>query len=113
MIVVSKLIEFTHSTSFTDICKAYEENCAKNLSLVHPSTLDPDAISTVSTLPESKFSLKAIQQISLNDFDGDSEKYMDWFKHIVCCFGSAASEPLLYDLDLCKEHLEISYAAKC
>ena len=61
----------------------------------------------------SRFSLKAIQQMELNPYSGESDKYVEWYESTERRFGRAAAEPLLHDVDICNDYLNISFAAKC
>ena len=46
------------------------------------------------------FTLKAIQQMELNPYLGESDKYIEWYESTVRRFGWAAAEPLLHDVAL-------------
>lgn len=69
--------------------------------------------SATLTKSNSEFNLKAIQQITLKEYSGESDKYQEWFESTERQFGRAAAQPLLHDDKVCTENLEVSYAAKC
>ena len=71
----------------------------------------PGTSSTQTSL--QRFSLKAIQQIELQEYSGETDKYIEWFESTERRFGQAAAQPLLLDEDLCEQHIDVSYAAKC
>ena len=61
----------------------------------------------------SRFSLRAIQNMTLKNYSGETDKYADWYKSTEQHFGKAGAKPLLTDVRLCNEFLSHSYAAKC
>ena len=51
--------------------------------------------------------------MELPPYSAETENYIDWYKSTERRFGCAAAEPLLKDVQLCDEYIDISYAAKC
>ena len=112
LMAVSKILDFDETTTFDEIRAEYDKNRSiLPLSSSKEKNADDNSINTVSESP--KFSIKAIQQIELNEFSGESEKYTEWYDSTVLHFGRAAAKPLLEDESLCDEHIDISFAAKC
>ena len=72
-----------------------------------------DEVAVGMTRSTSEFNLKAIQQIELKEYSGESDKYQEWFESTERQFGRAAAQPLLHDKVICTKNIEVSYAAKC
>ena len=63
--------------------------------------------SNLSSGSSKKFLIKAIQQVELAPFSGKTEKFIEWYESTECHFSVTAAEPLLKDVALCNEHIDI------
>lgn len=114
LILGSRTMVFNVLTSFKNLREAVEKNKDSSSLQLNDSDEETSAEDgTVVKSSNSDFNLKAIQQIELKEYSGESDKYQDWFESTERQFGRAAAQPLLHDRVLCQTNLEVSYAAKC